>query len=125
MTYKRKNKVYGQNKNYSVINKLTKENKINEKFLINLNKLSLEELISLKLEISVKSINNGYIYGIPIWNSLLDITRDACLKFAISAARTKAEAASFLGISISTFKEYVEKYDIKSFFEEDDEQNKR
>ena len=121
MTYKRKRKNYGKNKNYSVINKLIKENKVNEKFLLNLNQLSLEELISLKLEMSVKTINNGYIYGIPIWNSLLDVTRDACLRFAISASRTKAEAANFLGISISTFKEYVEKYDVMSFFEENDD----
>jgi len=120
MTYKKKKKIYGNNKNYSVINKLLKEEKINEKFLIFLNNLSLEELIALKLENAAKS-SGGNIYGIPIWNSLRDITRDATLKFAISATRTKAEAATFLGISISTLKEYILKYDIKSFFEENND----
>jgi len=117
MTFQKKKKIYGKNKNYSVINKLLKEEKINDKFLITLNSLSLEEVISLKLEIAAKS-SGGNIFGIPIWNSLRHICRDASLKFALSAARTKAEAASFLGISVATFRDYLEKYDIKNYFEE-------
>lgn len=122
MTYKKQKKIYGKNKNYSVINKLLKEENINENFLLVMNNISLEDLIALKLEISAKS-SGGDIFGIPIWYSLRDICRDATLKFAISAARTKAEAATFLGISISTLKDYIEKYDIKNFFEERDEEN--
>lgn len=120
MKYKKKKRIYGTNKNYSVVNKLLKEEKVNEKFLFNLNSLSLEEIISLKLEISAKS-SGGTIFGIPIWNSLRDICRDASLKFALSAARTKAEAATFLGISIHTLKEYIKKYEIEKYFEEDNE----
>lgn len=124
MSFQKKKKIYGKNKNYSLINKLLKEEKINEKFLSVLNQLSLEELISLKLEMSAKS-SGGDIFGMPIWHSLRDICRDASLKFALSATRTTAEAATFLGISISTFKDYVKKYDVKSYFEEKDEKNKR
>ena len=62
--------------------------------------------------------SGGDIYGIPVWNSLRDICRDASLKFALTATRTAAEAASFLGISISTLKEHLEKYNVKSYFEE-------
>jgi hypothetical protein len=51
--------------------------------------------------------SGGDIYGIPIWNSLREICRDASLKFALTATRTAAEAALFLGISISTFKEVI------------------
>lgn len=120
MTYKKKKRTYKKNKNYSVINKLYKEEKITEKFLVNLNSLSLEEIIALKLEISAKS-SGGSIFGIPIWNSLRDICRDASLKFAISAARTKAEAATFLGISISTLKDYLKKYEVEEYFEEKNE----
>ena len=120
MTFRKKKKIYGKNKNYSLINKIQKEKNINDSFLINLNSLSLEEIIALKLEMAAKS-SGGNIFGIPIWNSLRDICRDACLKFAISATRTKAEAASFLGINISTLKTYIKKYDIKSYFEEQDE----
>ena len=120
MTFKKKKKIYGKNKNYSLINKIQKEKNISDSFLINLNSLSLEEIIALKLEMAAKS-SGGNIFGMPIWNSLRDICRDACLKFAISATRTKAEAASFLGINISTLKTYIKKYDIKSYFEDRDE----
>jgi hypothetical protein len=117
MSYQKKKKIYGNKKNYSVINKLSSEEKINEKFLTTLNLLTLEEVIAVKLEMAAKS-SGGDIYGIPIWNSLRDICRDASLKFALTATRTAAEAATFLGISISTFKEYIEKYEVKSYFEE-------
>ena len=117
MTFQKKKRIYKRKKNYSVINKLLKEEKITEKFLINLNSLSLEEIIAVKLEMAAKS-SGGSIFGIPIWNSLRDICRDASLKFALSAARTKAEAAVFLGITISTLNEYLDKYEIKAYFEE-------
>lgn len=122
MTYKKKKKIYGSKKNYSVVNKLLKEEKVTDKFLSQLNDLSLEEIIAVKLEIAAKA-SGGNIFGMPIWNSLRDICRDASLKFAISAARTKAEAANFLGISISTLKEYMKKYETKEYFEETDEIN--
>lgn len=120
MKYKKKKRIYGKNKNYSVIQKLLTEEKISEKFLLDLNELSLEEIIALKLEVSAKS-SGGTIFGIPIWNSLRDICRDATLKFAISAARTKAEAATFLGISIHTLKDYLKKYEVEEYFEEKNE----
>ena len=123
MTYKRKKRNYGTRKNYSLINKLSAEEKITDKFLSQLHELSLEELIAVKLELSAKA-SGGNIYGIPIWHSLRDICRDASLKFALSAARTKAEAATFLGISIATLRDYMKKYETKIYFEEKDETNK-
>ena len=117
MSFQKKRKIYGKKKKYSVINKFLSEEKLNENFLVTLNLLTLEELIALKLEMAAKS-SGGSIYGIPIWNSLRDVTRDAVLKFALSASRTKAEAATFLGISISTLNEYLEKFETKEYFEE-------
>lgn len=117
MTFRKKKQIYGKRKRYSVINKLIEEEKINDSFLYLVNCLSLEELIAVKLEMSAKA-SGGSIFGIPVWNSLKDICRDASLKFALSAARTKAEAAVFLGISISTLREYMNKYSIKEYFEE-------
>lgn len=120
MTFKKKKRTYKKNKNHSVINKFLQEEKVTEKFLSTLSDLSLEELIALKLELAAKS-SGGNIFGMPIWHSLRDICRDATLRFAISATRTRAEAASFLGISIYTLKDYVKKYEIKDFFEEQNE----
>lgn len=117
MSFKKKKKPYGKNKNYSVINKLISEEKINDRFLITLNQLSLEEVIAVKLEMAAKA-SGGTIFGIPIWLSIRDITRDAAAKFALSASRTTGDAATFLGINIFTFKEYLKKYSIKSYFEE-------
>lgn len=117
MAFKKKRKPYGKNKKYSVINKLIAEEKINDRFLITLNQLSLEELIAVKLEMAGKA-SGGDVFGMPIWHSLRDITREAVLKFALTSTRTIADAASFLGINIFTLKEYLDKYDIKSYFEE-------
>lgn len=118
MTFQKKKRIYGKNKNYSVINKLLREEKINERFLSVINQLSLEEVISVKLEIAAKA-SGGTVFGIPLWLSLRDICRDAVLKFALSAARTKADAASFLGLNIFSLKAYLKKYDVKSYFEEE------
>jgi hypothetical protein len=49
---------------------------------------------------------------------MIDICRDATLKFALTSTRTAAEAASFLGITFSTFRDYIQKYEIKSYFDE-------
>jgi len=122
--FQKKKRIYKKNKNYSVVNKLLKEEKVTDRFLSQLNDLSLEEIIAVKLEIAAKA-SGGNIFGMPIWNSLRDICRDASLKFAISAARTKAEAANFLGISISTLKDYMKKYETKEYFEEKDETNSK
>lgn len=117
--FQKKKRIYGKNKNYSVINKLLKEEKINERFLAVINQLSLEEVIAVKLEVAAKA-SGGDVFGIPLWHSLRDICRDAVLKFALSAARTKAEAASFLGLNIFSFKSYLKKYDVRSYFQEGD-----
>lgn len=122
MTYKKKKRIYKKRKNYSVINKFLNEEKITDKFLLTINSLSLEDLIAIKLEHSAKS-SGGNIYGVPLWNSLRDICRDSVLKLAVSVTRTRAEAASFLGISISTLKQYLKEYEVINFFEEkNDEQ---
>lgn len=120
--FQKKKRIYGKNKNYSVINKLLKEEKINERFLAVVNQLSLEEVIAIKLEMASKA-SGGNIFGIPIWLSLRDICRDAALKFALSTARTKADAASFLGLNISAFKHYLKKYEIISYFQENSDEN--
>lgn len=110
---------YAKRKHYSVVNKLEREGKIDERFQIVLNNLTLEELIAVKLELAAKAAG-GKIYGIPIWYSITDIVRDACLKFALSATRTNMEAARFLGISQNDFYTYLKTFRIRSYFEEED-----
>ena len=117
LSFEKKKKVYGTKKHYSVISKLENDGKINEQFQLMMNKLSLEEVIAAKLELASKA-SGGFIYGIPIWASLLHIVRDATLKFALSATRTKAEAARFIGVNIDNFNSYLEQYETENYFDE-------
>lgn len=100
---------------YSIANKLKSENKINEPFEVMLSSLTLEEIIGLRLELAAKTVNYK-LYGLNIWHSIQDIVRDGVLKYAFSAARTKGEMASFLGIDKSVLKKLLKKYNITNYF---------
>jgi len=115
---KKNKRIPGKNRHYSLSKKLRKENKVTEDFEIMLNNLSLEEVIGLKLELASKAVQ-GMLYGIPIWFSLQHIVKDAVLKYAYSATRTKMEAARFLGFNKRRFNELVKKYETQSYFQED------
>ena len=105
----------GKNVLYSISNKLQKDKRTNDEFEIMINSLSLEEVIALKLELSTRSLR-GKFYGFPIWKSLPEITRDAVLKYALSATRSKKEAARFLGITVSELNKNLKQYNTESFF---------
>jgi len=100
---------------YSIANKLKSEGKINEQFEVMLSALTLEEIIGLRLELAAKTVNYK-LYGLNIWHSIQDIVRDGVLKYAFSAARTKGEMASFLGIDKSVLKKLLKKYNITNYF---------
>jgi len=101
-----------------LINKLKKEHKLTDEFQVMFNCLSLEEVIALKLELASKSVG-GKLLGFPIWTSMQDVTKDAVLKYALSAARTKGEVARFLGIQKSHLNKLLRKYETEEYFEED------
>ena len=48
-----------------------------------------------------------------------DIVNDAVLKYALSACRTKREAARFLGLKPQNLNNILKKYDVESFFEKE------
>ena len=96
---------------YSIANKLKSENKIDEKFEITLSSLTLEEIIGLRLELASLYINNK-LYNFPIYKSIKYITKEACLRFALSATRTYGDAASFLGINESDLRKEIKKFKI-------------
>ncbi len=100
---------------YSISNKLKSDGKIDEKFEIMLSSLTLEEIIALRLELAAKVVNYK-LYGANIWNALPNIVQEAVLKYTYSAARTKGEMASFLGINKTSLKRLLKKYDITNYF---------
>lgn len=75
-----------------------------------LNKLTLEELIALKLEICSKSIN-GKLSGMKLWKSISYIAKKALILYSMSIANSRYEAASAIGLSFSTYLKALEKYD--------------
>ena len=117
MNWKSKRKHYGKNANYSISKKLKKENKTTIEFEIMLNNLSLEEVIGLKLELASR-VAGSKLYGFNIWQTLPEIIKDAVLKYAMSATRTKAESMRFLGLNVNMYKKLLKKYEIDSYFEE-------
>ena len=109
--WKRKRRRYSKpdQEYYSISNKLKLEGKITNNFELMLSSLTLEDIIALRLELAARSVN-GKLYGLKIWESVPKITKEAMLKYAYSASRTKSEAAAFLGISRSDFHKLIKKF---------------
>ena len=104
--------------NKSIINKLTHEGIVSQDLLVLINHLTLEDLIAIKLELSCALVKNK-LYGIDFWSNSCYIIREALLKFAISASRSKKDAARFLGLDLREFNTQYKKYNIESYFKED------
>lgn len=88
---------------------LKKEGRINEDTINSISEMTLEEIIGVKLELSAKE-TNGKLYNLPIWYTMPNICRDACLQFAFSYCSTKSDMASLLGIPYEYFKDLYKKY---------------
>ena len=101
--------------NYSFISIMKRKKRINESFMNVLSALSLEEIIALKLELSIQSINNK-LYSFPLWSSFPNITRDALLRYAMSACQSKRDMARFLGIPVNKFGDILKKYNTERLF---------
>ena len=70
--------------------------------------------------IANKLKSENKLYGANIWQNLPNIVQESVLKYAYSAARTKGEIASFLGINKSSLKKLLKKYDITNYFSKGD-----
>ena len=103
----------------SIINKLTHEGVVSQDLLVLINNLTLEDLIAIKLELSCALVKNK-LYGIDFWSNSSYIIREALLKFAISVSRSKKDAARFLGLDLREFNTQYKKYNIESYFKEDE-----
>ena len=106
-------------KNHSISNVLRKQGKSSDQFEVMFNKLSLEEVIGLKLELANRAAG-GYLYGLPIWQAIPDLVKDAVLKFASTATKTKGEAARYLGMNIQQFNQLNKKYRINNYFKQNE-----
>ncbi len=96
---------------YSIINKLKDQNKLNDQLITCLNNLSLEDVIAVKLELSTNLLNHR-LYGFDIWNKMTSITKEAVLKFSLSVTKNKTDAARFLGLTQQNFRRACKNYNI-------------
>ena len=102
----------------SVIIRLKDQNKVNDNLLTCINNLSIEDLIAIKFELSASHINNR-LYGFDIWHRSNYIIKEAIIKFAISATKSKKDAARFLGLTYQEFARISKKYKVEKYFSED------
>jgi|10_taG_2_1085330.scaffolds.fasta_scaffold11274_4 hypothetical protein len=100
---------------YSISSKLKADNKTNDEFEVMLSRLTLEELISLKLEVAARAVNHK-LYGFDLWRKIPTIARDALLKYAYTGTRTKMEMASFLGVTRQDLDRWLKKLNLEDYF---------
>lgn len=100
---------------YSTIKKLREEKKSNDLFEIMVNNLTLEELISLKLELATKSVGTT-IFGLPWWDSLHHIVKESMLRYALAVTTSKNKAIQFLGIDKNLFYELLTRYGLRNYY---------
>ena len=87
-------------------------NKINNKdFESILNRLTIEELIFAKLELSSKYLNNK-LYGYPLFKNINQITKESLVRFSLRFCNSQRKAAALLGLSVSEMKSYIKKYNL-------------
>ena len=99
----------GFSRNKSLSNTLRKEGKSSEAFEIMLSALTLEEVIGLKLECSMK-LTNGKLYGFNLWSKIVDIAKEALYNVVISVTDTNAEIRRILGINPSSWIDIKRKF---------------
>lgn len=95
----RKTKSKVKKSEYSIIKNLKEENLIDDRFLVRVSNLPLEDLIAIKLE-SLSHKINGKMYGLSLARSIKKITQEALIKYARSVCTSQQETALFLGIDI-------------------------
>lgn len=93
----------------SFILSLKEEGRVNEGFLNIVSDLTLEELIAVKLEQSSKMMR-GKLYNFPLWYTMPNVCRDACMLFVRTCCSTKTDMASVLGVPYDYFIDLYKKY---------------
>ena len=95
--------------NFNLRKKLKKQNKIDAEFETKLNQLSLEEIISLKLNLIFDSVGDK-VYGFHIFKNLDHLIKESIIKSTLSYCRSYESARRHLGLDISTWTKLLKKY---------------
>jgi len=105
-----------QYKNYSKIDELKKLNKIDDQFVFQVENLTLEDLISIKLESTLRNINFKF-FNFPLWHSMHKIVAEAMVNSIITVAKNNTEASRILGLDYKQYRSYLSEfgYDVKTW----------
>ena len=105
-----------ETKKYKSVLKTIDERFDNKEFELVLANLTLEELITAKLELSARGLN-GKLFGFPIFKNVNQITKESLVRFALRFCNSQKQAAALLGLSVSEFKAYIRKYNLNTIIE--------
>ena len=109
LSWKRQKVYKGKNAGFSILKQLRLQNKSDTKFELMISKLTLEEVIAVKMELAGQPLN-GRAYNWPIWNSLTNVLKHAMIMFTMSVTNSHRDAARFLGITEIKFRRNKKKY---------------
>ena len=98
-------------KKFNLKKKLLKKNVIDEIFCHQLHRLSLEEIISLKLQLAAEEVR-GKLFGFPLTKFVSNIVKEALITFALTSSSSFREAAKILGLSHVELYNYNKKHNI-------------
>lgn len=85
----------------------------NKNFKHILSNLTLEDLITAKLELSARSLS-GKLYGYPIYKNIQHIVRESLVKFSLRFCNSQEKAANLLGLNVREFKSYIKKHGLNT-----------
>ena len=103
-------------KNYSKISELKKMNKIDDQFVFYIETLTLEDIISVKIETVMRNLNFKF-FSFPLWKSMHKIISEALITSVFNLSESNSEAARILGIDVKLYKKYLAEfgYEIKTW----------
>ena len=105
-----------KNSKYNSVLKEIDNKFINKDFEFILSNLTLEEIITAKLELSARSLN-GKLFGYPIYKNVQHITKESLVRFALRFCNSQERAANMLGLSLQEFKSYIKKHKLNTITE--------
>ena len=107
----KKEKYISTNKDYNLKNNLLRDRKIDKSFLEKIKFLTLEELIYLKLETAAIGLS-GKLFNFPIYKFIQDISKEACVHYALSSTKSYKGASMVLGIPKTELTRLIKYYNI-------------
>lgn len=91
---------------YSFCRELKKQNKINDEFESMLAHLTLEEVVSLKLELAARACG-GKFYGNYLLKATKYIVDEALVRFSMVSCKTTQAGSQFLGVSLAHYRAII------------------